>query len=532
MTTSKALLFFCLSFVGGIFLNSFFPTPQFFALFLLISGILLIFIFFPIARVRTKLDNLILVVVGFCLFFLALGIWRHQSAVLKVVYPEEEEVVTFVGIVVAEPDVRSSNTKLTIKSFGKDSQQIVGKALITVNPYPEYQYGDKMKIKGKLRVPLDFAASKEASLASKGREDFNYRDYLAKDGIYSVIYWPEIELISKNNGNFVLAQILKLKNELRDSLYQSLSPPQSSLLVAMVFGDQRRMSEDLRNKLNVTGLRHITAVSGMNVTILSGILMTFLIGLGLWRQQAFYFTLVLILVYMIMTGFQASIVRAGIMGSLFLWAQYLGRQNLSSRAVIFAGALMLLFNPQLLTLDVGFQLSFLAIMGIIYFYPFIKNFFVTPPSIFWGRAKYRFYAIPYYFFSFLLLKNRTLQDIAAMTLSAQLFTLPILIYNFGYISKVSFITNILVVPLIPLIMILGFVVAFGGMIFKFLGFILAFPAWFLLTYLVKVIDSFSQPWAVKTIENVHWFWLAAYYILLVLFVFWLQKRQKLKFLNY
>ena len=519
MTSSKVFLFLCLSFIGGIFLNSFFPVPQFLALPFLVIGILLIFTFFPIGEVKTRFNNPIFLMVGFCLLFLVLGIWRHQSVVSNVVYPEEEGVVTFVGIVVAEPDVRSSNTKLTIKSFGKDSQQIAGKVLITVNPYPEYQYGDKLKIKGKLRVPLDF-------------EDFNYRDYLAKDGIYSVIYWPEIELISKNNGNFVLAQILKLKNKLRDSLYQSLSPPQSSLLVAMVFGDQRRMSEDLRNKLNVTGLRHITAVSGMNVTILSGILMAFLIGLGLWRQQAFYFTLVLILVYMIMTGFQASIVRAGIMGSLFLWAQYLGRQNLSSRAVIFAGALMLLFNPQLLTLDVGFQLSFLAIMGIIYFHPFIKNFFVTPPSIFWGRVKYRFYAIPYYFFSFLLLKNRTLQDIVAMTLSAQIFTLPILIYNFGYISKVSFITNILVVPLLPLIMILGFVVAFGGMIFKLLGFILAFPAWFLLTYLVKVIDFFSQPWAVKTIENVHWFWLAAYYILLVLFIFWLQKRQKLKFLNY
>ncbi|MEK7519507.1 MAG: ComEC/Rec2 family competence protein [Patescibacteria group bacterium] len=519
MTVSKAFLYFCLSFIGGIFLNSFSSMPQFLILAFLITGILLIFIFLPIGGIKNSLDNKNLVVVGFCLLFLVLGIWRHLTSESKVIYPKEEKDIIFVGIITAEPDIRDNNTKLIIKPVENEGQKIAGKVLVTVNSYPEYQYGDKLKIKGNLKIPLEF-------------EDFNYKNYLAKDGIYSVIYWPDIELISKNEGNFVLAKIFQFKNTLRESLYQSLSPPQSSLLVAMIFGDQRRMSEDLRNKLNVTGLRHITAVSGMNVTILTGILMTFLISLGLWRQQAFYFTLVLILVYMIMTGLQASIVRAGIMGFLFLWAQYLGRQNLSTRAVVFAGALMLIFNPQLLTLDVGFQLSFLAVMGIIHFHPFIRNFFITPPSQSWGKLKYWFYAAPHYFFSFLLLKNRILQEILAMTLSAQIFTLPILIYNFGYISQISPLTNILVVPLLPLLMILGLISAISGIIWKFLGFILSFPSWFLLTYLLKIVDFFSQPWALRTIENVHWLWLIIYYIVLASLLIWLKNRQKLKFLNY
>jgi len=163
-----------------------------------------------------------LVVIGFCLLFLVTGIWRHQSAESKIIYPQEQDI-TFVGKVVAEPDIRANNIKLTIKP-----EDIDGKILVTVNRYPEYQYGDKLKITGKLETPQEF-------------EDFNYRDYLAKDGVYSVMYWPKIELISKNQGNFVYAKILQFKNKLRESIYQNLSPPQISILRAIILGDKRIM---------------------------------------------------------------------------------------------------------------------------------------------------------------------------------------------------------------------------------------------------------------------------------------------------
>ena len=480
MTSSKIFLYFCLSFIGGIFLNSFFNFSQPILISFLILGILLISVFWPYKK---------LVVIGFCILFLVLGIWRYQQALSKIVYPKEK-AITFVGQVIQEPDVRDDNIKLTVKA-----ENIEGKILVTAHRYPEYRYGDKLRMTGKLKIPQTM-------------EDFNYPGYLAKEGIYSVMSWPEIELLEKNQGNPVFANILSFKNKLRESVYQNLLPPQSSILGAMILGDKRKISQEWKNKLNYAGVRHITAVSGLHVTVLSSILMTLLLWLGFWRQQAFFGAILIITLFIVMTGLQPSAIRAGIMGGLFLSAQYFGRMNSASRAVFFAGAVMLLQNPLLLKLDVGFQLSFLAMMGIIYLLPVFRDWLKFIP---WENPK----------------------SILAMTLSAYLFSLPVLIYNFGYISFVAPFTNILIVPLLYWIMIFGFIFALSGMILPIIGWILSFPAWFLLTYLIKVVDWFSKiPWTYKTLENVHWVWLVISYLILGLITWRLNESQKLKFLNY
>ncbi len=490
MTNSKKLLYFCLSFVSGIFLNSIIKAPQTFLLGFLFLGVLLIFI--PLFLKKDKI-----VVLGFCILFLILGISRHQMAEFKIInnelgkYNDLGEEITLIGTVSTEPDVRENNTKITIEVSK-------AKILVTTNKYPEYKYGDELKITGKLKTPAVF-------------EDFNYKNYLAKDGIYSVIYRPKIELLNKGKYRAstpaIYAKILELKNKLRESIYQNLSPPQSSILGAMILGDKRRMSDDLKEKLNISGLRHITAVSGMHVAILTTILMVLLIGLGLWRGQAFYLTIVIISLFIIMTGLQPSAIRAGIMGGFFLLAQHLGRMNSAPRIIFFVAAVMLLQNPLLLTLDVGFQLSFLAILGIIYLLPFFQNLFRKIPNIFQFR------------------------NILAMTLSAQVFTLPILVYNFGYISLVSPLTNILIVPFLPFIVGFGFLFAFVGIIWQSLSWILSFPCWLLLTYLMKIVNFFSQPWAIKTFENIHWFWLIIFYLILGCLVWRLNKKERLNFLN-
>ena len=118
-----------------------------------------------------------------------------------------------------------------------------------------------------------------------------------------------------------------------------------------------------------------------------------------------------------------------------------------------------------------------------------------------------------------------------MTLSAQIFTLPILIYNFGYLSLVSPITNVLIVPLLPYIMGLGFIFGIAGLIFQPLGWLLSLPCWLILTYSLKIIDFLSQPWAFKTLE-VSWIWLVISYSILGLITWRLQENQKLKFLQY
>jgi len=493
------------------------------------------FLIFGILLISVLWKHKKIAVAGFCLLFLVLGIWRHNNVELRIKnnelrlqlaflppaaagpkYNDLGETITLIGVVVAEPDIREKSQKLTIKTQSliqgeNTSRPIEEKVLVTIRRYPEYKYGDKLKITGKLETPPVFEGGKEDKSSSSPfaiTREFNYKDYLKKDGIYSVMNWPKIELIERNQGNFAYAKILEFKNKLRESIYQNLSPPQSSILGALILGDKKQISEELKQKLNVAGVRHITAVSGLHVAVLTSILMTLLIGLGFWRQQAFYFTIVFITIFIIMTGLQPSAIRAGIMGGLFLLAQYLGRMNASSRTIVFAAALMLAQNPLLLKLDVGFQLSFLAMMGIIYLLPIFQNFLKKIPN-------------------FLQLRS-----LLSMTLSAQIFTIPILIYNFGYVSFVAPITNILIVPLLYWIMLFGFLFAFFGIIFQPLGWIFSLPTWFLLTYILKIVDISSKlPFAFKTLE-VSWIWLVISYSILGLITWRLQENQKLKFLQY
>ncbi|HDZ54135.1 MAG TPA: ComEC family competence protein [Candidatus Nealsonbacteria bacterium] len=498
MTQSRIFFYFCLAFIGGIFINSLIYIPQLLMLGIVILGILLISVFWTHKKI---------VIIGFCILFLVAGAWRHQAVELKIannelrIFNDRKETVTLAGIITTEPDVREKSIKLTIDNLTIETEVgplfVNGKVLVTISRYPEYEYGDKLKIAGKLETPQQF-------------EDFNYKDYLKKDGIYSVMYFPEIEVIEKDQGNFLYAKILSFKNKLRESIYRNLSPPQSSILGAMVLGDKRKMSDDLKEKLNIVGVRHITAVSGLHVAILASILMTLLIGLGFWRQQAFYFSIVLIALFIIMTGLQSSAIRAGIMAGLFLLAQHVGRMNTSSRTIVFAAAVMLVLNPLLLRLDVGFQLSFLAMMGIIYLLPIFREWLRFIPEE-------RFF---------------NLRSILAMTLSAQIFTLPILVYNFGRMSLVGVSANILIVPLLYWIMIFGFISALIGIFWQPLGWILSWPAWFLLNYVTKIVDWFSQiPLASLTLE-ISWIWLIISYLILVYFIWRLQEKQKLRFLNY
>ena len=481
-------MYFCLSFVGGIFVSSLFTISQQVQISLLIPGIILISIFW---RIRN------FVIVGFCILFLVLGIWRHQTVEIRISkseirnYNDRGEAVTLIGVVVNEPDIREKIIRLTVKTD-------MGKLLVTTWRYPEYQYGDKIKITGKLESPPAF-------------EDFNYRDFLKKDGIYSQMSWPELEVIGSGHGNSIYEILFSFKNKFKTTTQSFISPPQEGILEALIFGDEENISKDWKDKLNFTGTRHITAVSGMNITIIASLLLSFALALGLWRQQAFYLSIFLLILYILMIGAPASAVRAGFMAGLFLLAQYLGRMSAAQRAVIFAASFMLFLNPLLLKLDIGFQLSFLAILGIIYLQPILADWFKKIPN-----------------HKFFLLRTTL-----SATLSAQVFTLPILIYNFGYIPLISPLANILIVPILAPLTILIFIFGFLGMIFWHFGWILSWPIWFILTYITSMIDWFSKlPFASLTFKDIHYIWLIVSYLVLGLITWRLQQSQKLKFLNY
>ncbi len=400
-------------------------------------------------------------------------------------YNDLDKKISFSGIVAKEPDKRNSNTKLTI-------QTEQGKVLVTTRRYPEYKYGDELIITGKLQTPTVF-------------EDFNYQGYLAKDGIYSVMYYPKIEPTGKNRGNFFYKAIYSFKDKIKQAVEKIMPLPEVAILGALTLGNKKGLTENLKEQLNITGTRHITAISGMHIIILVKALMIILIGIGLWRGQAFYFTLGILILFIIMVGAPASAVRAGIMGAILLFAEKIGRLNSSGRAIVFVAAIMLTLNPLLLKFDVGFQLSFLAVLGIIYIKPIFDG---------WVAKVIKKKKLP------------GLVQIITMTLAAQIATLPILVYNFGRISFISPLSNVLIVPALPYIMGAGFIFSLASVIWIGLGKILIWPAWFFFAYITKLVELLSKiPFAAKEISNIHWIWLIGYYILLIGFLWWYRKKK-------
>lgn len=503
MTPSGIFLYFCLSFIGGALLNSLVSIFQPSALGFLICAVFLIFVFWK---------NQKLVFAGFCVVFLVLGIWRHQTAELRIMNNElrrfnDNGNIVLVGVIAAEPKITEKIQKLiveaeqiTFENFSESGppKKIKGKILIAATNYPEYHYGDKLKITGFLESPGI-------------SEGFNYRDYLAKDGIFSTMNWPKIELLGSGFGNPVMEALFRFKNRIKQIAREFVPPPQEGILEALFFGDENNISRQWKDKLNFTGTRHIAAVSGMNITIISGLFMSFLLLLGFWRQQAFWLSIILLILYILMIGAPASAARAGIMAGLLITAQYFGRASLASRAIVFAAAFMLVQNPLLIRLDVGFQLSFLAVLGMIELQPFFSSKFkkIPNPKIF------------------------PLGTILSTTLAAQVFTLPILIFNFGYIPLVSLPANILIVPFLAPVTILIFIFGLAGIIFSPLGHILSLPVWLSLTYIVVVIDWFSRiPFASVFLKNVHWSGLAVFYLLLIGVVWKIKQKERLKFLEY
>lgn len=395
----------------------------------------------------------------------------------------------FIGQIIKEPDQKSNHINLTIKTE-------IGKVLVTTNSYPEYNYGDVLKISGKLQIPTIF-------------EDFNYKNYLAKDKIYFVMYYPKIEIVERNKGNPIFSAILKFKNNLIEKIETIMPFPEVSILEGIILGNKQIFSEKIKNNLSITGTSHITAISGMNIVIISGIVMFVLIGLGLWRKQAFYISLVLIFLFIIMVGAPASAVRAGIMGAILLYAQKIGRLSNAARIMVFAGAIMLIFNPLLLRYDIGFQLSFLAVLGLIYIKPIFDEKWRT-----WLKKE----------------KISPVLEIIDTTIAAQVSVLPILVYNFGNISFVAPITNVLIVPFIQFFTILGLIFIGGTAIWLFIGKILVWPIYLGSLYILKIIDWFSQiPWASKQISNLHWIWIIVYYVLLIGLLCIYKRKNKLEF---
>lgn len=486
MTPSKILFYFSLASILGVALESWKSVSQIGIWVFLLLGIIGT-IFFLIK------NNTRGMVISFCLFFFVLGILRLQIAEFTMAnsslkkHNDAKEKITLQGVIIEDPELKDASQKIILR-IGSD------KVLVMASRYPEYQYLDKIRVAGKLKTPAQFS-------------DFDYQSYLMKDGIYSVMDFPTITLISHNDGvgfSFLYQKILAVKHALGKSLEQYFNSEEQHLMQGLVFGNDKNTPEEMKEKFRVTGLSHVTAVSGGNIIILTEIFLLIGLAIGCWRWQALLLSIGGIWFYIMLIGLPVSAIRAGLMGSVFLLAQVFGRQHTSLRMLFLVASLMIFQNPWLLFYDVSFQLSFLASLGIIYAKPVIDYYL--------RRLAKNSFAV--------------MIDSISVTLSAQLFTLPIILYNFGRISLVSPMTNVLVLPIVPWLTILGLLVAVLGLVHSFLGLIISLPAMLLLEYFLGVVNIFYQPWASLTLSSAFSFWITGFSLGMLIIFYFLKKKLK------
>lgn len=383
--------------------------------------------------------------------------------------------INFEGVVIKNPE-RGNQQKLTMEL----RPPYFGRVLVKLKNYPSFNYGDLIKFEGVVQKP----------------EDGSYANYLAKEGIFGIIDYPKTEFISSEHGSKIKSSLFSLK-EKTISVFQKVLPSENAAFLAgITLGERAEFSKKFKEAMSKSGTTHLVALSGYNITILV-LAVAYVLSFFASRHLVFWLTLLIITGFVAMTGAEASVVRAAIMGGIVLLAKRANRLYSFRNAIVIAAFLMILDNPMVLSFDAGFQLSFMALLGIVYLQPAIQKFLkisVENESILGWKEN------------------------LLTTLSAQLAVLPLLVLYFGNFSIISLLSNILILSVVPLTMALGFILGFFGFISYELSLIFGWFVNLFLSYETFIIKFFGGL-NIFQISFLSVPLVIVYYFILVVFIF-------------
>lgn len=494
----KSQIFFAglVAFVFGVFIASFVRFPLEVWLGILFLGLIFLSIY-TASKVSKKTQTMMLAVI---LVSCSIGGLRFQSKFQNFTVPADEflnKTVIIEGVVVSDPE-----DSLTFSNFILEIEGGV-KVLVRGSRFEDppagragFEYGHKLVLRGKLRLPENFA-------------DFDYIGYLRKDGVSVEMIDPQI--VKHEVGAPSLRRNLYAFKDWFVSNIRRVAPePYASVLAGVTVGERRGIPRDIMQTFIDSGTVHILALSGYNISLIGRAVAGALRGSYASPLLSFWLSTILIFCFVVATGASASVVRAGIMGVLVLLAHLRGRQYASPNALLFVAAVMVFENPLILKFDRGFLLSAFATAGLIFVLPKLEKIF--PFVLKKGPRLLRD--------GFLKIKEATLATIAA-----QLAVLPLLLEMSGHISASALPANILIVLVVPFSMFLGFTLGFFG----FLGFLLL-PivgiAWLAVGYELLVAKVFAEtPLASMYFGSLSLFVVFLFYIVLILYIFW-RKRSR------
>ena len=347
---------------------------------------------------------------------------------------KDNQIIRVTGTLNQEP-------KLSEKSQTFD----LGQVKVVTARYPEFHYGDVVQAEGKVKVTSMVNLFQRYRIAN------------------SVLIYPKVALVCKASpcrhaGGRLgwLTWVINLRNHLRNFYQTALSSPSDGIVAGVVLGDKSLIPKAFWDKLKLTGTLHIMVASGMNIALFSETVIKML-SLVVKRKQAVMLLYFVILFYVLLTGVTPPVVRAAIMASLIYLGQLTGREYDAKRIVWLTGGVMLLVTPRLI-FDIGFQLSLLATLGLIYLQPIITQ---------WQK-----HVLLFKFSSF------------SSSVAAMIMTLPILTNSFGLVNVIAPIINLSVLWSMPFILLGGGLFGGIGLIIPDIGkylVLLLFPA----TYFVE-----------------------------------------------
>jgi competence protein ComEC len=377
--------------------------------------------------------------------------------------------LTIEGVVVDAPDVRDDRIDFrvdveTVERAGR-VELSSGRVLVRAPITSDARYGDRVRVTGQIIAPAEY-------------DTFSYADYLARVGVFSIMRYTSVEVLSSGHGSPIYAALLDLRMQAADRIASSLPEPQAGLLTGILLGLERGISPELGDAFAATGAAHIVAISGFNMVIISGVVMGLLERARVKPSWAALFGILVIAVYTIFVGANAAVVRAALMSSLLAVGTAVKRKTFVPTSLALVALVLSALNPPVL-LDVSFQLSFFATLGLA--------LFTDPLAARFDGLLLRLFPEP-----FARSAGRFLSEPLVVTLAALITTLPLTVMYFSRLSLVVVAVNLLIVPVQAVLLMTGGIATMLAFVLPPVAQLLYWFCMLFLTWSIEVVRTFAS----------------------------------------
>lgn len=475
---------FCLGIITAAYIKIPFLALCFVAFLFLILGIIFI-----------KRNNKFTIFILCAAFFLGAALLRNSQILsnchIAKIVPYKNESVTLVGVIDNDPIYQDRNVSFVLNveevGIGDSWQKTCGKVLVKVFKKDVFFYGERLFLRGNLYRPFSFSKSK-----------FDYRNYLRHQGIYLILSIKKdsiIKQLDKNVGNPIKSFAFQMRHKMKAVIIKNLSPFSAGILSAIMLGERQNLPAYVRDILVKAGTVHIIAISGLHLGIVAFIIVLTLKIIKIPKKPRYILTILLLIVYCILTGARPSVVRAAVMATILLFGYFLEREVNIYNSLSLAALTILAINPWQL-FEIGFQLSFLSVISVVWLSPKIKSLF--PEKL----NKIRWI--------------RFLTSVFSVSFAAWFGLLPLIAYYFKIFSPITVLANMIVVPFMTIIVASGFSLVLIGMLVPSLAPIFAASNELFILILFKINSSLvAIPGAYFKLPSISLVYVLLYYILFI-----------------